>query len=227
MTPKYWFRIIFGMLAIFFVGMLVRSTVHKGRRAIGAVTHGSGPITIPLLGMGFKLDNERLGSLQKLRIERNAPKLVTGFHLYATLDDTAAIARFNDCRLTVSNPDNIDENTSFRCASAEDSTSEEMVNFGSVTLMPSGKVLTLYIPESVRRDIQKNNMGERNDGDSGNVEMNEKDGSFDLKVNGKSIVSSTFDSNGGHFIVHSEQGKEVVNLKVQAPPAPATPVKRP
>lgn len=221
MTPKYWFRIIFGMLAIFTVGMLVRSGFNKGRHAIGEVTHGSGPITVPLLGMSFKLDDVRLGSLQKLRIERDAPKQVAAFRLYGTLDDDAALAKLDGCRLTVTNAHDIDENTAFRCASVEDSTSEELVQFGSVTLQPSGREFVLLIPESVRRDIQRDGMGnDGNDGDNDSVDVQTGDGSFDLKVNGKSVISSKFDSTGGRLVVHGEQGKEVVDMKIKAPPPP-------
>jgi hypothetical protein len=232
MTPKYWFRIIFGMLAIFAVGMIIRAGINKGRHVVTDIAHGSGPITVPLLGMGLKLDDVRLGSLQKMRIERDAPKRVAAFRLYGTLDDESALAKFDGCRLTVTNPNDIDENTSFHCASLEDSTSQEMVQFGSVTLMPSGREFVLLIPDAVRRDIQKDADEDMNDvsggNDSGNVTSESKDGSLDIKVNGKTILQMKGDSNGGMLVVHDESGKKVVDMKVTAPtpPKPAA-VKKP
>ena len=64
MTPKYWFRIIFGMLAIFTVGMILRAGVRKGKHVVTDIAQGSGPITVPLLGLPFKLDDVKIGSLQ-------------------------------------------------------------------------------------------------------------------------------------------------------------------
>ncbi|MEO5799212.1 MAG: hypothetical protein ABIZ70_04985 [Gemmatimonadales bacterium] len=228
MTPKYWFRIIFGMLAIFTVGMLFRAGFRKGRGAIHEIADGSGTINIPLLGLPFKLESAKLGSLQRLSIERSSPKTVTGFHLYATLSDTVALAKFDDCRLTVTNPNNINEHTSFRCASVEDSTSQEMVPFGTVTLQPSGRDVVLLVPESVKRDLQHNRDGEANGNGSDSVDMNldSSNGSMNLKVNGKDIFSMKGDSTGGHIVVHDGKGKEVVNLKMTAPPKPPA-VKKP
>ena len=220
MTPKYWFRIVLGMLAIFAVGMFVRAMAHKGKVMVTDFTHGNGPITVPLLGMPFRLGGVDVGSLQRLRIERSAPKMVSGFHLYATVDDTVAIARLADCRLTVTNPDNINEHTSFTCVSAEDSAKQVMVPFGTVTLQPSGRELVLLVPESVRRDIQNHSdhpgAAERS-GDS--VDIAADSGSMNIKVNGRDILSLKGDSSGGHMVVHDEAGKEVVNMKFSAPPA--------
>ncbi|MES2305530.1 MAG: hypothetical protein V4558_08480 [Gemmatimonadota bacterium] len=227
MTPKYWFRIIFGMLAIFAVGMIIRAGVQKGRGAIHEIADGSGTINIPLLGLPFKFEGAKVGSLQRLSIERSAPKTVTGFHLYATLSDTVAIAKFDDCRLTVTNAKNIDEHTSFRCATIEDSTSEQMVPFGSMTLQPSGREFVLLIPESARRDFQHEQADSSAEaGDSSNVDIDTAGGNFDLKVNGKSVISSKFDSNGGRLIVNGDHGKRVVDLKVTNPPKPPV-VKKP
>ena len=225
MTPKYWFRIVLGMVAIFAVGMLFRSGIHRGRVAVASLTEGSGPITIPLLSMPFRVGDAKLGTLQRVRIERSAPKMVSGFHLFARLDDTVAVARFADCRLTVSHPNNIDENTAFACASAADSALQVMVPFGTVTLQPSGQEFVLLIPESVKRDIQHASSqavvaGRR---DSQAVAIAATDGgTMDIKVNGKSILSMKGDSTGGHLVVRDEKGKDVVNMQVTAPPTPPT-----
>lgn len=227
MTPKYWLRIIAGMLAIFAVGMLIRAGLHKGRSVVTDITRGSGPITVPLLGIPFRLGDVKLGSMQKLRIERSAPKLVSGFHLYATLADTITVAQFDDCRLTVTNPDNIDEHTSFRCATVDDSASQEMVPFGSVTLQPSGREFVLLIPESVRRDIQNDPDGlGLNSADSTDINADSVTGSVNLRVNGRKILSAKFDSTGGQLVRYDSNGKEVVSVKVQTP-SKRSAVKRP
>ena len=221
MTPKYWFRILAGMLAIFAVGMVIRAGVHKGRVAVTDLTQGSGSITIPLLGVPFRLGDSKLGTLQRLRIERSAPKLISGFHLVARVDDTVAIARLSDCRLTVIDPNKINEHTSFACATAADSAKQVLVPFGTVTLEPSGQEVVLLIPESVRRDIQKDAKTSAAGGnDSTDVNIDSANGSMDIKVNGKSILSMKGDSTGGRLVVHDEAGKEVVNMKIATPPKP-------
>ena len=225
MTPKLWFRMILGMFAIFAVGMLLRAGIHKGKEAVTDLTEGSGSITVPLLSMPFRLGEMKLGTLQRVRIDRSAPKLVSGFHLFAKLDDTVAIARFDNCRLTVTNPDNIDENTSFACASVEDSSSKAMVAFGTVTLQPSGRDYVLLIPEAVKCDLQ--DVGADSLGTPGQtVDVAAAEaGSMNIKVNGKSILTMKGDSTGGHLVVRDEHGKEVVNMSVTAPPAAPAPKK--
>jgi hypothetical protein len=227
MTPKLWFRMFLGMFAIFAVGMLLRAGIHKGKDAVTNITEGSGSITIPLLSMPFRIGDAKLGTLQRVQIDRSAPKIVSAFHLFATLDDTVALARFDDCRLTVTDPNNIDEHTSFACASVDDSTAQAMVAFGTVTLQPSGREFILLIPESVRRDIQNASQGDAVAGDSAgdSVGIAAEGGTMDIKVNGKSILSMKGDSTGGHLIVHDENGKEVVNMKMTAPPAAPAPKK--
>jgi hypothetical protein len=228
MTPKLWFRMFLGMFAIFAVGMLLRAGFHKGRNAVTHITEGSGSITIPLLSMPFRVGDATLGTLQRVRIDRSAPKVVSGFHLFARLDDTVALARFDNCRLTVIDPNNLDEKTSFACASVDDSSKQAMVAFGTVTLQPSGREFVLLIPESVKRDLQ-NGSGTSADASSTAGETVDiataNAGSMDIKVNGKSILSMKGDSNGGHLIVHDENGKEVVNMSVTAPPAAPAPKK--
>jgi hypothetical protein len=221
MTPKYWFRIVLGMVAVFAVGMLLRSGIHKGRAAVESLTQGSGPITIPLLSLPFRVGDAKLGTLQRVRIERSAPKMVSGFHLWARLDDSVAIARFADCRLTVTNPNNIDENTAFACASAADSALQVMVPFGTVTLQPSGQEFVLLIPESVKRDIQNSPATIADNRSNPAVDVAATDGgAMNIKVNGKRILSMQGDSTGGHLVVRDEKGKEVVNMTVTAPPKP-------
>ena len=228
MTPKLWFRMFLGMFAIFAVGMLLRVGIHKGQSAVASLTEGSGSITVPLLSMPFRVGDAKLGTLQRVRIDRSAPKVVSGFHLFARLDDTVAIARFDNCRLTVTNPNNIDENTSFACASVDDSSAQVMVAFGTVTLQPSGREYVLLIPDAVRRDIQ-NASSDRADSASRagqTVDIAAADaGTMNIKVNGKSILSMKGDSNGGHLVVHDEHGKEVLNMSVTAPPAAPAPRK--
>lgn len=237
MTWKSWAKILLGMLAIFAVGMVIRSAAGEGKRKITALTDGSGPITLPLMGAAFKLGDARLGDMQKLRIERSAPKLVSGFYLTVRLDDSVSLDRFDDCRLTVDNPNDIDENTAFLCATAEDSTDQAMVQFGSVTLQPSGREVALLVPKAFYDEVRSGHETDQGTGNDDSVDVNVGEGGLHVKVNGKDVVSMTADSNG--VVVKDEHGKKVVNVKVDhggaktsvspkadraAPPAPAKPV---
>lgn len=220
MTWTSWVKIVLGMLVIFAVGMVIRSGVREGKRTITNIADGSGPITLPLMGAAFKMDDMRLGAMQKLRIERSAPKVVSGLYLTVRLDDSVPLSRFDECRLTVDNPNDIDENTTFLCASAEDSTDKEMVEFGRVTLQPSGREVALLVPKAFRDEIQKNGhheiqeISDNADSSDDNVDVNAGPGGLHVKVNGKDVVSMTADSTG--VVVKDEHGKKVVDVKIDA-----------
>ncbi len=53
---NYWMRIALGALAIFIVGMIGREPGHRGIGSVQGVVEGSGPLSIPLAFIPFKLE---------------------------------------------------------------------------------------------------------------------------------------------------------------------------
>ena len=76
MTPKDWIKIVAGMLAIFIVGMILRMGFHVGERKVNEITHSASSLSIPMLGAPFRLGDLKLGSLQRLQVDRSAPNQI-------------------------------------------------------------------------------------------------------------------------------------------------------
>jgi hypothetical protein len=154
MTPKYWIKIVLGMFAIFIVGMVVVRGVDAGKRKVVNFAEGTSSITVPMFGAAFSVGGTQLGGIQSLRIERDAPKVIGGFHLDVTLQDGVDVDQFDNCEITVENPERIDEHTQFACLIAADSGFAALVQFGTVTFRPSGKTHRLMVPAHVVAEIQ-------------------------------------------------------------------------
>lgn len=146
----YWLKIIAGMLGIFVVGFgvisLVRQGVHTGRQVVETAE----PISIPLAFIPFNLDGIRVGSVRRLTILRDQPKSVTGFRIRVEVADPEAYrALTSGCVLSVDNPTQLNNRTTFHCLPADSS----MVEFGRVEVRAeSGEAsvnVPLYLPPHV------------------------------------------------------------------------------
>ncbi|MFZ9689920.1 MAG: hypothetical protein ACO3DS_08800 [Phycisphaerales bacterium] len=154
MTPKYWIRIFLGMFAIFVVGMVVVRGVTAGKEKVRTFAEGTASLTVPMFGAAFRVGGTQLGSIESLRIERDAPKVIGGFHLDVTLKDGVDVHQFDDCEVTVDNPEQIDDETQFACLTAADSGFAALVPFGTITFQPSGERHRLMVPRQVVAEIQ-------------------------------------------------------------------------
>lgn len=214
MTPKYWFKIFFAMFAIFAVGMVAVQGIKAGRDKVEELTQGSTPFTIPLFGLPFKLDGVELGALNKLRIERDGPQRLSGFHLNITLNDASPLEMLATCNIAIEDPDDIDENTAFICAS-DDSGAVEMVSFGTIIFQPSGQRHILNVPATWRDKVRAEaDQAEGHDGDTiSSVRVGEHGGTFRLDLNGKELIRIIGDSAGGSVTVRDPAtGKPVVEI---------------
>lgn len=211
MTPKYWLKIILGMLAIFTCGMFVAKGVQAGKNRI---VNSSEPFTVPLMNMAFRTAKGELGTLQRLRIERSSPREIDGFHLSATLNEGVDVNQFDLCEVTVSDPENIDENTSFDCITAANPGFEDLVQFGTITFMPSGESHRLMVPSAIRDQIRTAFL-EDEDGAMTEVwDDSSGHGTVKVEINGKRIVDINADSAGGRVqIMDPSTGKTIVDVK--------------
>lgn len=214
MTPKDWFKIIAGMLGIFVVGMVVVSGVRAGVDHVETFVDSASPITVPMFNTAFRTGAGEVGRIQQLRIEREAPRLIDGFHLTVSLNDGVDVDQFDACEVTVVDASEIDENTVFTCLTEADSGFADLVRFGSITFRPSGEVHRLMVPSSVRDEIRAAFHDEGGVSDSVAVDASEGTGHVVVKINGREIVNISGDSAGGQVIIRSpETGAKIVDIQ--------------
>ncbi len=241
MTPKDWIKIVLGMLLIFGVGMGIRAGIMSGKSKVQELTQGTSSISIPMLGMPFRTAAGEIGSIQRLYVDRSAPKRVSGFRLAVTLNDGVDVDQFDHCEVTVTNPETINEHTAFTCLTEADSGFSELVQFGSITFRPSGEVHRLMVPRSVRDEIRQAGRepaaaaaAAEAAGDSAfEMTTDSSDGRLSIKVNGRQLIDIRGDSSGGTvLIIDPETGKKLVDIRggdggssitIDAPPKPAAP----
>ena len=204
MTFKYWLRIVLGMLVIFVIGAFGVRAVRHGE----AFVNSDRAIDIPMLGASFKLGGERLGKIQRLRIERSAPRRVSGLDLTVTLDSNILVSRFDGCSLAINDASKIDKNTTFVCATSADQARLQLVPFGTVTFRPGNEQVVLLVPQSVAVDLQHSLVGGANDSANAGADS----GSFHVRINGKDVVSIVGDSVGGSIKVFDSKGRAIVDI---------------
>ena len=78
---SYWMRILLGAMAVFTIGMVGVALFRHGRAKVTEVVAGSGPLSFPLPFVPFQLEGARLGTLERLVINREAPKKVSSVEL--------------------------------------------------------------------------------------------------------------------------------------------------
>lgn len=169
---SYWMRILFGAVAVFAVGMIGVTLFRRGRDRVTEVVGGSGPLTIPLPFVPFQLDGSRLGSLDRLVINRDAPKKVSSVELQVKLDDSLMAQGLAGCRLAANldsdssrsgdlklNPRTAGEHAFFSCATKDSG----LVDFGSVTLNPGDVTVPLLISETLAETLRSGRWGDETD----------------------------------------------------------------
>ena len=97
---NYWLRIALGALAIFTVGMIGVTLARQGVGRVRHVVEGSGPITVPLAFIPFHLNGEKLGTVSRVVLLREAPKQISAVQLEAKVRDSAVARGLAGCRLT-------------------------------------------------------------------------------------------------------------------------------
>jgi hypothetical protein len=162
---SYWMRIALGALAIFIVGMIGLTLVRRGIGRVHGVVHGSGPISIPLAFIPFRLNGDKLGSLERVTLEREAPNRVTRVELEVKLSDSVLARGLEGCRLAA----NVDRKVpglpgidihgrpfgegSFWCAK-DDSADVALVEYGHAVFHPGDVTVPLLLPRSLVEELQ-------------------------------------------------------------------------
>jgi hypothetical protein len=175
---SYWLRILLGALAVFAVGMIGITFARRTRDTVTAVVTGSGPLSIPLPFVPFELEGNKLGRLERLVVNREAPKKVSSVDLEVKLDDSLLVQGLAGCRLAA----NLESDSSksgdinFRAHRLEDQafffcakSDSGLVEFGTVKLAPGDVTVPLLVPESLAEQMRAGNWGDHGDADSADV----------------------------------------------------------
>jgi hypothetical protein len=150
---NYWLRIIVGAVAIFAVGMVGVTLARQGIGRVRGVVEGSGPITLPVGFLPFKLDGEKLGTIESIRIMRNAPKEVRSVNFVVRLADSVSPGRLEPCILVAEGFEDINDKTTVLCSTAEDTVGENLVAVGTIKLRRSDRSFRLFMPREAIQEI--------------------------------------------------------------------------
>ena len=167
---RYWLRIGLGALAIFTVGMIGITLVRRGIGSVHGVVHGSGPISIPLAFIPFQLDGDKLGTLERVTLERSAPNRVTRVELKVKLTDSLLARGLEGCRLATKldseSPGHSGVNVergpfpegNFWCAKG-DSADVGLVEYGQAVFSPGDVTVPLFLAKSLVEELQNIDLG--------------------------------------------------------------------
>src|SRR5215212_7252201 len=124
---NYWLRIIVGAVAVFCVGMVGVTLARQGIGRVRGVVEGSGPITLPVAFIPFKLDGEKIGTIQRIKIFRTAPNQVRSVNVRVRLADSVSPGRLDPCILVAEGFEHVNSETTVLCSTAEDTVGENLV----------------------------------------------------------------------------------------------------
>lgn len=162
---NYWMRIALGALAIFTVGMVGRSLINRGIGSVKGVVEGSGPLSIPLAFIPFELSGNKLGTFERVTLERTAPRSVSSVRIEVKLSDSTVARGLEGCRLAA----NLDEDSSgdhnlniqkgrfaegtFWCADNA-ATDTALVEYGQAVFRPGNVTVPLYLAPGLVAELQ-------------------------------------------------------------------------
>jgi hypothetical protein len=165
----YWIRIALGALAIFVVGMVGISIVRRSIGGVRAVAEGTGPITLPVMFVPFKLDGQKLGTINRLVLHRDAPKRFTSVQLGIKLSDSVLARGLEGCRLVANfdahhdprgfevGPGSFSSGV-FTCLHGTDS-SPQFQEFGRAVFQPGDVSVPLLLPNDIVDDLKQGDLG--------------------------------------------------------------------
>ena len=166
---NYWLRIALGAAAIFTVGMIGVSLARQGAGHVRGVVEGSGPISLPLAFIPFKLHGQKLGNVSRVIVLRDAPKQVSAVELQVKLRDSVIARGLEGCRLVANFDADHDLQGErhafpgvFSCVQAGDS-ALGFQEFGRAIFQPGNVSVPLLLPNDVVDDLKAGDLGDQPD----------------------------------------------------------------
>jgi hypothetical protein len=170
---NYWLRIAFGALAVFVVGMIGVTLARQGVGRVRGVMEGTGPISLPIPFVAFKLDGQKLGTLERVVLLRDTPKQISSVELQIKLRDSVVARGLEGCRLAANfeashgdhgvkvKADPLSSGV-FSCFHGRDSAAG-LQEFGQAVFQPGGVTVPLLLPNDVVHDLKKGDFGSDED----------------------------------------------------------------
>ena len=155
---NYWLRILLGALAVFSVGMVGVTLAREGMGRVRGVVEGSGPITLPVGFVPFKLDGRRIGTIQRITIHRNAPHQVRSVNVRVRLADSVPASRLDPCILVAQGFEHLNSETTFQCSTTEDTVGEDLATVGEVSLTRGAASYQLFMPRDEIEELTDSNL---------------------------------------------------------------------
>lgn len=162
---NYWVRIALGAVAIFTVGMIGITLARQGVGHVRGVVEGSGPISLPLAFVPFMLDGQKLGTLSRVVLLRDAPKQISAVELEIKLRDSVVARGLEGCRLAANfdsdrGPGRVQIHAGglsqgvFSCLHGADSV-PHFQEFGRAVFQPGDVSVPLLLPNDMVEDLQE------------------------------------------------------------------------
>lgn len=203
-------RIGLGAAFVFASGMFVVTLGRQVKQSIvGKMEHG-GQFKVPLNMLPFEINNERLGSIQSVDVQKSG-RHVEHVSFVVKLSDPERVAELENCLLAVDGPG---RDGFFSCVEEGTEEANEYRTVGEVRIEPAGLVRPLVVSNHDADEWFRGHGGEPQEV---NISANE-DGAV-IKVvdqNGRKVVHLTADSQGAVLRVKDENGKDVVNMRANA-----------
>ena len=171
---NYWLRIVVGAVAIFSVGMIGVTLARQGAGRVRSVVEGTGPLSLPIAFVPFKLDGQKLGTVSKIVLQRDAPKRISSVQVQIKLGDSVLARGLAGCRLLA----NFDKDQAsrgdikvrvgprspsvFSCVQGKDSVNGYQI-FGDAVFEPGGVSVPLLLPDDIVNDLKEGNFGSDSD----------------------------------------------------------------
>jgi hypothetical protein len=167
---SYWLKIVLGALGIFAIGMIGVTIVRSGIAKVSSVVEGDGPISIPLGLIPFVLGGERLGKLDRVTLNREAPNVVSDVELTVDLTDSLLAQGLSGCRLAANfendqGKDGVNikvgknHEGTFECL-PQDSTPAHLTEFGVAVFRPGDIEVPLLVPTEMVAELQSLDFGD-------------------------------------------------------------------
>ena len=214
---NYWIRIGLGALSVFAVGLVIVTVVKHGKRALNAKLESSDPITLPLVFLPFKVDQQQLGTFSQVIIMRSDPKHVSGLHLMIDLKQPGAEDRLKNCTLvsdlqveTKGKKFDV-QNGDFRCVT--DTAGMKLVQFGDIMFHPAGDMRPFLIPADVADHLRSHTI---------DIEISGKSDSVTQMADSLAAMAESMHINAESIKIKVQKMVDSQGMKTKPPKAKST-----
>jgi hypothetical protein len=211
---NYWLRIALGAAAIFTVGMIGVTLARQGVGRVRGVVEGSGPITLPVAFVPFKLDGRKLGNITKVILNRDGPKQIASVELHVKLGDSVLARGLEGCRLAANLNDEHGRDVHvrvgpltrgvFSCLHGSDST-PGFQEFGHAVFQPGDISVPLLLPNDIADDLQEGDFGSPVDDSIGDAAQAQTDSIADAAEMRADSISTAAEKQADSVVARSER----------------------